>query len=361
MNSCVLGFNGERLDPISGHYHLGNGYRAYNPVLMRFTCPDSWSPFGDGGINPYAYCAGDPVNRADPSGHHSFWGWFGIAAGVALGVLLTPVSGGSSLAVALSAISVTMAVASTGLAVAQQFVEESDPKAGAALGWAALGTGIASGLSSGVLSKVAPEAKSLAGLLKGTSNRPFGGLMMEGQNAGKAGSGSIWRNIRQRLPLLQRRSVFSEGSEAILYKKGNVLIKEYKNSNITLSHLENETSIFNKIYSTDMAKVKPPRSILMPVIEGTPISSGNILSELTRENAQSLIESMDRIHNMRVLHGDINDGNILFKKATNEFNFVDFSASSLNSSGAEIRAEKNYLRWKIQQWPKYSDEWGNLI
>ena len=190
MNNCLFGFNGERIDPVSGHYHLGNGYRAYSPELMRFTCPDNMSPFGAGGINPYAYCAGDPVNRADPTGHHSFWGWFGIAAGVALGVLLTPVSGGSSLAVALSAISVTMAVASTGLAVAQQFVEESDPKAGAALGWAALGTGIASGLSSGVLSKVAPEAKSLAGLLKGTSNRPFGGLMMEGQNAGKAGSAS---------------------------------------------------------------------------------------------------------------------------------------------------------------------------
>ena len=191
MKDSVLGFNGERLDPISGHYHLGNGYRAYNPVLMRFTCPDSWSPFGDGGINPYAYCAGDPVNRTDPSGHHSFWGWFGIAAGVALGALLTPISGGSSLAVALSVVSVTAAVVSTGLAVAQQFVEESDPKAAAALGWAALGTGILSGLSSGGLSKVAPEAKSLASLLKGTSNRPFGGLMITGDRGAPARSGLV--------------------------------------------------------------------------------------------------------------------------------------------------------------------------
>ena len=168
MNSCIMGFNGERMDPVSGHYHLGNGYRAYSPELMRFTCPDSMSPFGAGGINSYAYCAGDPVNHADPTGHHSFWGWFGIGVGVALGALLTPVSGGSSLALALSAVSVTLAVVSTGLAVAQQFVEDSDPKAGAALGWAALGTGIISGLSSGVLSKVAPGAKSLAGLLQST-------------------------------------------------------------------------------------------------------------------------------------------------------------------------------------------------
>ncbi|WCM48649.1 RHS repeat-associated core domain-containing protein [Pseudomonas sp. WJP1] len=65
----LLGFNGERPDPVTGHYHLGNGYRQFNPVLMRFNSPDSWSPFGKGGINAYAYCTGDPINRTDPTGH----------------------------------------------------------------------------------------------------------------------------------------------------------------------------------------------------------------------------------------------------------------------------------------------------
>lgn len=65
----VPGFNGEHPDPLTGHYPLGNGYRSYNPVLMRFNSPDSLSPFGEGGMNAYAYCAGDPVNRSDPSGH----------------------------------------------------------------------------------------------------------------------------------------------------------------------------------------------------------------------------------------------------------------------------------------------------
>ena len=68
----VLGFNGERADPVTGHYLLGNGYRAYNPVLMRFNSPDSWSPFGRGGINAYGYCSGDPLGRTDQSGHVSF-------------------------------------------------------------------------------------------------------------------------------------------------------------------------------------------------------------------------------------------------------------------------------------------------
>lgn len=69
--SGLPGFNGQQLDPVTGHYLLGNGYRAYNPTLMRFNTPDSLSPFGEGGLNTYAYCAGDPVNRSDPSGH----GW----------------------------------------------------------------------------------------------------------------------------------------------------------------------------------------------------------------------------------------------------------------------------------------------
>ncbi|MHC8314211.1 RHS repeat-associated core domain-containing protein [Pseudomonas sp. LB3P31] len=67
--SSFAGFNGVRPEPITGHYLLGNGYRAYNPILMRFNSPDNLSPFDVGGINPYAYCQGDPVNKSDPTGH----------------------------------------------------------------------------------------------------------------------------------------------------------------------------------------------------------------------------------------------------------------------------------------------------
>ncbi|VVN83652.1 RHS repeat-associated core domain-containing protein [Pseudomonas fluorescens] len=67
-----LGFNGELREARIGWYLLGNGYRAYNPRLMRFHSPDSWSPFGRGGLNPYMYCVGNPINRSDPTGHFPF-------------------------------------------------------------------------------------------------------------------------------------------------------------------------------------------------------------------------------------------------------------------------------------------------
>ncbi|WP_410478546.1 RHS repeat-associated core domain-containing protein [Pseudomonas sp. zfem004] len=64
----MLGFNGQYRDPLTGNYQLGNGYRSYNPVLMRFLSADSLSPFSHGGINAYAYCKNNPVNQTDPSG-----------------------------------------------------------------------------------------------------------------------------------------------------------------------------------------------------------------------------------------------------------------------------------------------------
>ncbi|WP_447801848.1 RHS repeat-associated core domain-containing protein [Pseudomonas serbica] len=71
-----LGFNGE-LREASRWYFLGNGYRVYNPRLMRFHSPDSWSPFGAGGLNAYTYCEGEPVMGSDPTGHFNPSKWWG--------------------------------------------------------------------------------------------------------------------------------------------------------------------------------------------------------------------------------------------------------------------------------------------
>jgi RHS repeat-associated protein len=70
--SAAFGFNGQVCEPVIRGYLLGNGYRQFSPVLRRFYSPDAYSPFGAGGLNAYAYCVGDPVNKADPSGH--IWG-----------------------------------------------------------------------------------------------------------------------------------------------------------------------------------------------------------------------------------------------------------------------------------------------
>ncbi|WP_232968166.1 RHS repeat-associated core domain-containing protein [Pseudomonas sp. CCOS 191] len=68
FNGRALRFTAQVHEPFEG-YVLGKGYRVYSPILMRFFSVDSLSPFAEGGINAYAYCAGDPVNHIDPSGH----------------------------------------------------------------------------------------------------------------------------------------------------------------------------------------------------------------------------------------------------------------------------------------------------
>ena len=95
-----LKFNGERRDPITGTYHLGNGSRMYNPSLIRFHACDNMSPFGKGGINSYAYCLGDPINKRDPSGHFAILSLFiGAIVGAVIGFVTSAVSQGISSAI----------------------------------------------------------------------------------------------------------------------------------------------------------------------------------------------------------------------------------------------------------------------
>ncbi|GFF23650.1 wall-associated protein, partial [Aspergillus udagawae] len=108
-SSPSIAFNGQWRDPVTGWYHLGNGYRVYNPVMMRFLTPDSWSPFTMGEINPYAYCSGDLINCIDPSGHFSFFkklfkkfSWKNLitaVAGLAVSIGVGILTGGASLAI----------------------------------------------------------------------------------------------------------------------------------------------------------------------------------------------------------------------------------------------------------------------
>ncbi|MDC9588811.1 hypothetical protein PSI23_05630 [Xenorhabdus sp. XENO-10] len=139
-------YNGERLDPVWGTYHLGNGYRTYNPVLMRFTAPDNLSPFGAGGINSYAYCLNDPINRTDPSGHMSLGGILGIifgTIGLAVGIVMAIPTGGASLSIG-GAVLAGLGLAADATGMAKTATEDSDPNASAILGWVSMGLGVVS-------------------------------------------------------------------------------------------------------------------------------------------------------------------------------------------------------------------------
>lgn len=64
-----IAFDGQYVECAGDVYLLGHGQRLYLPALLRFAASDTLSPFQLGGLNTYAFVAGDPINFVDPSGH----------------------------------------------------------------------------------------------------------------------------------------------------------------------------------------------------------------------------------------------------------------------------------------------------
>lgn len=127
--STRIGFNGELRDTKdNGLYHLGNGTRAYFPSFCGFSSADTFSPFSGGGINPFTYACGNPINAIDPSGHLSFLSLLGSIAGLLVSVaslIALPFTGGSSFAIAAGIISGISGVVSSGLDIGAQVAEDN--------------------------------------------------------------------------------------------------------------------------------------------------------------------------------------------------------------------------------------------
>lgn len=168
-SDSLLGFNGEYHDSDTDQYPLGQGYRWYAPDSLQFHAQDSLSPFGSGGAQAYGYCAGDPVNIQDPSGHigagavnrrlRATYGsgmppplglgqqgallstviWGGV------GVLTAVVSGGTSLL--LTGALVGLAIISAGSAIAAVAVLDTNPQLAQVLGWISLGAAVFGGIA----------------------------------------------------------------------------------------------------------------------------------------------------------------------------------------------------------------------
>ncbi|HEX4551415.1 RHS repeat-associated core domain-containing protein [Pseudomonas sp.] len=178
----LAGFNGEQLDPVTGLYLLGNGYRAYSPTLMRFTSPDSLSPFDAGGLNPYAYCLGDPVNRVDPTGHFSWQSILGIALG-AIGIAVSIVTLGVG---TLAFVGLGLGLASGLAGIAAELTPETE--AGSILGWVSLGLGIASlgtGLAAAAKGAIHVGRKLESAFRQGLSSKGTGKAAMNFAKKGK--------------------------------------------------------------------------------------------------------------------------------------------------------------------------------
>jgi len=321
-NNCMLpGFNGERLDPVCQTYHLGNGYRTYNPVLMRANAPDSWSPFGAGGLNQYAYCEGDPINRSDPSGHMSWQAGLGLGLGI-LGMLGSVFTFGQSLtaaAAAEAAMTASMAadLTATGLGVAASVTsvasattQESNPEASRILGWISFSLGIASvGVHAG--------------------NRVYGKIKKSAPYERLAGTNEIHNHPTTRSEIIDRGIHLGSGAVGSAYKVDvgtagapkHMVYKIYHKAPKPFEAPSRVAKVWNEFYSSAYRETNPEFSAflktnfanaeMVKLNDGSEVLKTPFITGVNDHDYDYEKQLSDELYTFfnRTMH-DLNDGNI---------------------------------------------------
>lgn len=133
-----VGYNGELQTGDAPVYLLGSGTRAYMPQYGIFSSADSFSPFSGGGINPFMYCRGNPINSCDPSGHISTRADLGlnifglVIEGILLvaAVIAIPASGGASTGAVFGILGSIFGIVSSTFGIAADSMSIRDSKIG---------------------------------------------------------------------------------------------------------------------------------------------------------------------------------------------------------------------------------------
>jgi len=172
--------------------------------------------------------------------------------------------------------------------------------------------------------------------------------------------------------------IVGRGAEAILYKEGDVLVKERIKKGYRINEIDEKLRLQRtKLESRIMLRARrhglnvpniikaEKYKIFMEFINGKRLKEllNDIDSAKRREISEEIGRSVGILHSAGIIHGDLTTSNMILKKEDNKIYFIDFGLS-FHSLSVEDRAIDLHLLHQAYQSTHFSflDElWSNTI
>lgn len=169
-----------------------------------------------------------------------------------------------------------------------------------------------------------------------------------------------------------KQKIIVQGAEAKLIQKGKVLIKDRINKNYRHKKIDSvlrkrrtrsEARIISKVgLIIDVPKIKKvsETKIEMNFISGKRLS--DFLDEMSKKKALNVCkiigESIAKIHNIDVIHGDLTTSNMILQEKNNKVFFIDFGLSFHSHRIEDKAVDLHLLRQAFEskhfrKWKKY--------
>lgn len=137
-----------------------------------------------------------------------------------------------------------------------------------------------------------------------------------------------------------KQEIVSQGAEAIIYQKGNEIIKQrikksYRHSEIdeklrklrTRSEAKSLEKLRKVIPVPKLTKVdEANKEILIEFINGKKLSE-NLENFDYNEISRKIADNLSKMHNLDIIHGDLTTSNMILNKENKKLYFIDFGLS----------------------------------
>jgi len=179
--------------------------------------------------------------------------------------------------------------------------------------------------------------------------------------------------------------ILSQGAEAVIYQKGNEVIKDRIKKSYRLQALDErirkqrtkkEIKLLEKaskiIPIPKITNNKEKFSIEMQFINGKKLSES--LDSFSEKEAalicRKMGENIAKLHNINIIHGDLTTSNMIFNKKENKLYFIDFGLGYDNGKTEDKAVDlhllkqaleakhfsryPSYVKWILESYKKHS-------